>query len=352
MAAKAAAVHFFYEATMNLDFEPLDLSEINKEAQRVSEDSAASGGASDYLEKFVKMPERDGYVLLRIMPRKNKNTQAWCLTRVHTLTNPETRAKKTYHCPRNPAPEGRRGYVGDCIICKYYSDLWAKSEKVEGKAKEDLQRQAREIKPVERYYFNVIVRSEKDKDGNLKKNVGPKIFSCGKTTYSKIMNAMRGDEAAGLAPLGDITHPLNGRDFRVVKKVVKGGGGLEYPNYDNSKFEDPTPAGSIEDIKTWLDNLHDLQALRALKSADELKHALKVHLGMVKDGPNSNDADLEELRGYGGSAPKQKPAETIREELAVSSTPPVSKEKASSKVEVEDETELADDDFLKGLAGM
>jgi len=337
---------------MNLDFEPLDLSEISREAQRVSEDATAGSGSTDYLEKFVKMPERDGFVLLRIMPRKNKNTQAWCATRVHTLSNPDTRAKKTYHCPRKLeyTDKGPR-WMGDCIICKYYSDLWQKSEKLDGKAKEDLQNQARAIKPVERYYYNVIVRSEKDKDGNIKKNVGPKIFSCGKTTHAKIMNAMKGDEAAGEKALGDITHPLNGRDFRVVKKVVKGGGGMEYPNYDNSKFEDPSPAGSIDDIKNWLDNLHDLQALRALKTADELKQALKVHLGMVKEGPSSNDADLDELRNYSPAANKTKPAETIKEELAVSSTPPVAKEKPSSKGSDED-AELADDDFLKDLAGM
>jgi hypothetical protein len=330
---------------MSLDFEPLDLSEINKEAQRVSEEATSNAGGGDYLEKFVKMPDRDGYVMLRILPRK-KGGSVWCATRVHTLSNPETRQKKTYHCPRKLTDSDRGGpprWLGDCIICKYYSDLWQRSESLSGKAQEELQNQARAIKPVERYYYNVIVRSEKDKDGNIKKNVGPKIFSCGKTTHSKIIRAMKGDEAAGEKPLGDITHPKDGRDFRVVKKVVKGGGGMEYPNYDNSKFEDQSPAGSLDELKGWLDSLHDLQALRAIKSADELKHALKVHLGMVRESSNSNDSDLSEFRNT--NPVKAKPAEAIREELVVSTTP-------VSKEETKENEDLADDDFLKELNGM
>jgi hypothetical protein len=282
------------------------------------------------------------------MPRK-KGGVVWCATRVHTLNNPSTRQKKTYHCPRNlvQTDKGER-WMGDCIICKYYSDLWQKSEGKHGKEQEDLQNQARAIKPVERYYYNVIVRSEKDKDGNIKKNVGPKIYSCGKTTHSKIIRAMRGDEAAGEKPLGDITHPRDGRDFRVVKKVVKGGGGAEYPNYDNSKFEEPTPAGSLDELKSWLENIHDLQALRVVKTQDELKHALRVHLGMVKEGDASGtDSELDEFRNAGSATPsKPKVVETVREELVVSSTPSVAKEESKPS------DDLADDDFLKELSGM
>jgi len=336
---------FSNEATMTLDYEPLNLSEIQKEAKRVADDAVGGGNSADYLEKFVRMPERDGYVLMRILPRK-KGGNVFCATRVHTLENPETKQKKTYHCPRKltETDKGDR-WLGDCIICKYYSDLWQKSEGLSGKAKEDLQNQARKIKPVERYYYNVIVRSEKDKDGNVKKNVGPKIYSCGKTTHNKIWSAMRGDDDAGIKALGDVTHPKEGRDFRVVKKVVKGGGGLEYPNYDNSRFEDPNPAGSLDEMKTWLENMHDLQALRVIKSPDELKHALRVHLGIVKDGPTVNDSELDEFRNVGTpAAAKPKPVETVRDELAVSTTP--------VKEEAKETEDLADDDFLKELSGM
>ena len=239
-------------------------------------------------------------------------------------------------------------WQGECIICKYYSDLWQKSESMSGKAQEDLQNQARDIKPVERYYYNVIVRAEKDpKTGENKVNVGPKIYSCGKTVHAKICRAFCGDKTTGEKALGDITHPVDGRDFRVVKQITKGGGGKEYPNYDNSKFDEVSPAGSPDELSGWIETLHDLQALRALKTPDELKHALRVHLGMIKEGDSSDD-DLEEFRnaGHTASAPSaSRVSESIRDELAVSSTPAASETKSGDEI-------LADDDFMKELEGM
>ena len=322
------------------DYEALDIADMQSEFKRVNAEPG-NFDSEAYLAKYVQLPKNDGFTQLRILPRK-KGQQIFCVTRVHTLINPTTGQKKTYHCPKNLV-KTKRGekWEGDCIICKVYSDLWQKSEEKTGKAQEDLQDQARAIKPVERYYYNVIVRQEKDKDGNVIKNVGPKIYSCGKTVHAKIVRAIVGDEDAGENPLGDVSHPVSGRDFRVVKKTIKGGGGREYPNYDNSKFEDVSPAGSHDELETWLENLNDLQALRALKSPDELKHALRVHLGMVKEGEATDDSELAEFRS-GGSTRTQNvsvASESVREELAVST---VSNSESAEEI-------LADDDFMREL---
>lgn len=326
------------------EYESIDLSEIQNEYERVTTEPG-SYNSEDLLEKYVRLPEKDGYTLVRIMPRK-KGEKHYGATRVHTLINPTTGKSKTYHCPKTlvQTDKGPK-WQGECIICKYYSDLWQKSESLSGKAQEDMQNQARAIKPVERYYYNVIVRSEKDfKTGEILKNVGPKIYSCGKVVHAKICRAIVGDESAGERGLGDITHPLNGRDFRIVKKVVKGGGGKEYPNYDNSKFEDPSPAGSPEDLSRWLENLHDLKALRVLKTEEELKQALRVHLGMVKEGNVEEDHDLDEFRNAGNTASgRTTTVEPIREDLLVTTSP----EPANKEEEI-----LADDDFMKELEGM
>lgn len=326
------------------DYESLDLNEMQQEYQRVSSQSNANN-SDDYLQKFVRMPDRDGFVLMRILPRK-KGGKHYCATRTHTLNNPTTNKKRAYHCPKVlvHTDKGPR-WQGDCIICKYYSDTWQKSEALNGKAKDDLQNQAREIKPVERYYYNVIVRSEKDfKTNEIHKNVGPKIFSCGKTTHARILRAMLGDESTGEEALGDITHPINGRDFKLIKKVVKGGGGSEYPNYDQSKFEGVSPAGSPENLKTWIENLHDLQALRSIKTPDELKHALRVHLGMVKEGDSEEDDDLSEFRSAKREEPSSTVSNTVREELAVTTS--------STNSYYKEEEQLADEDFMSELAGL
>jgi hypothetical protein len=331
---------------MSTEYEGLDLSQMLTEYERVSAEST-NASSDDYLEKFVKLPEKQGNVVLRFMPIK-KGQKFFCVTRVHTLTNPNTKRKRAYHCRRQLVQTDRvPKWMGDCIICKYYSDLWQKSEGLSGKQQEDLQNQARAIKPVERYYYNVIVRQQKNKDGVVENNVGPKIYSCGKNQHAKITRAIVGDEVAGDKPLGDITHPINGRDFKVVKKIVKGGGGMEYPNYDDSKFEDPSPLGTKEEISRWLEATHDLQALRVVKDPEELKQALRVHLGMVKEDEAKNDDDLEEFRTVGQAQPQASASAStkIKEEVIVSSP-------ESNDTPGEENDLLADDEFMRELGAM
>ena len=134
---------------MSTEYEALDMSQMISEYERVSQEPGAARG-EDYLEKFVRLPDRDGFVSMRFLPRK-KGQNFVCVTRVHTLANPATKQKRTYHCRRElvHTDKGPKWH-GDCIICRYYSDTWQRSEAVSGKAQEDLQNQARAIKPVER----------------------------------------------------------------------------------------------------------------------------------------------------------------------------------------------------------
>ncbi len=334
---------------MGIDYEPLDINEIRAEAKRVSSESGG-GLDNEYLQKFVRMPDRDGFVMMRFLPKK-KGQRLYCATRIHTLTNPTTNQKKTYHCPRELTKNdnGAETWRGECIICKYYSDLWQKSEGLSGKEQENLQNKARELKPIERYYYNVIVRSEVDpKNKATATNVGPKIYSCGKQVHGKILRAITGDEAAGEKALGDITHPKTGCDFRLVKKVVKSGN-REYPNYDFSKFEEESPAGTSEELESWFGNLNDLSALRKLKTSEEIKHGLRVHTGMIVEGDSAGELDEFYSKSPVQTAAKSAESvitgsDVIREEVLVS-------KKASKSVISEDES-LADDDFLKQLDGI
>lgn len=321
------------------EYEALDINEIQNEYKRIN--SSKNNSNEEYLNKYVQFPDKEGFLELRILPRR-KGEKLFCVTRLHTLTNPSNGRKFSYHCPKNLTIDnkGKERWVGDCIICKYYSDLWQKSESLSGKAQEDLQNQARSIKPNERYYYNVIVRAEKDKNGNVTKNSGPKVFSCGEKTHEKILRAIRGDEAIKEKGLGDVTHPLTGRDFKYIKKMAKSGNN-EYPNYDQSKFEDESPLGTPDEIKQWIDNLWNLQELRTIKSSEELKHALRVHLGMVQE--EVQDDELEEFRSYGKpEAKKEVKKEPLREEL-VFTTP------STETVTVSSDDILADDDFMKQL---
>lgn len=320
-----------------LNFEPLDMDEAILESGRVNSDKTAQSG-NDFLEKLVQLPEGEGFVLMRILPRR-KGQKIYCATRIHYLTNPMNGKKRSLHCPKELVMTDRGPrWQGECIICKYYTDLWAKSEKETGKTRDDLQNKARQLKPVERYYYNVIVRSEKNKAGETKNNVGPKIFPCGMKVHAKIMAAIVGDKLAGQKEYGDITHPMTGRDFRLVKKIAKGPQGT-YPDYASSKFEDPSVLGSQTEMETWLENLHDLSTLRQVKTQDVLKHELKIHLGLVKEEGVSDD--LAEFRDA--------PAEQIREELV---TAKEVKPEVKAETKRQEEELLADDDFLKEIEQM
>lgn len=265
----------------------LDLNELFEEKQRLSTEGQA------FLDNFVKMPEGNGVVVVRLLPpaapgkferKKNPFYQA---TRVHRINN------KSLHCSKTLV--GGK-WVGECPICRYYNWLWAESDKKSPDEAASLQAQARAIKPIERYYYNVIIRQVVNPNTQeVQKNVGPKILSIGKTLHKMIIRAIVGDEQLNEDPLGDVTDPLKGRDFKIIK-VMRQSGKDSYPNYSDSKFIDPSPLGEPDQVKKWLENELDLVALRVVLDAEELKKQLKIHLGLIPDDTTSVNFDPTEFQ--------------------------------------------------------
>lgn len=266
----------------------LDLNEILEENQRLSTDGQA------FLDNFVKMPEGNGVVAVRLLPpaapgefdrKKNPFYQA---TRIHRLNN------RSLHCSKSlVGPK----WVGECPICRYYNWLWNESDKKAPDEANSMQSQARAIKPIERYYYNVIVRQVINPNTQeVQRNVGPKILSVGKTLHKMIVRAIVGDKTLDEPALGDVTDILHGRDFKIIK-AMRQSGKEAYPNYSDSKFLDPSPLGEQEDVKRWLSSLHDLVSLRTVLDAEELKKQLKIHLGLIPD--QTTDFDPTEFQKGG-----------------------------------------------------
>jgi hypothetical protein len=306
-----------------LAFESMDIDEIKKEADRVNKTN------QNYLDTYVKMPEGTGFVVVRFLP-KLKGKGLWCSTRIHSING------KNFHCLRNLVTEGSKSSwrsepTGDCPVCQAYNSLWEQIKKTDnGSERAKLEAKARAIKPVERYYWNVIVRSEVDpKTQEMRKNVGPKILSIGKTLHGMILESIRGNELMGKEALGDVTDPRKGRDFKIMKKVVKGSGGAEYPNYDQSVFVDPTPAGNTEDLRTWLTNIHDLQALRKLTNRDEIQIEVSKYIN-----PSSVVAAMQEAA----------PAKSVSGKTMSVKSP--QKELDTNSAMDDDLSNMVDDDFL------
>ncbi|MFN9902684.1 MAG: hypothetical protein ACK55Z_28670, partial [bacterium] len=120
----------------------------------------------------------------------------------------------------------------DCPICQKYADLWKLVNNQRGDEQMRTQALARSIKPTERFYWNAIVRQQLNtKTNTMEKNLGPKILSCGKTLQTIIIDSIQGNSITGQRKLGNVLHPIDGRDFRLSKKLKKGSSaGFEYPD--------------------------------------------------------------------------------------------------------------------------
>lgn len=265
------------------EFGTLNLEDVQGEAARLGNE-----GQWNFLDQFVPMPEvkpgQTGSIALRLLP-PTKGGKLYQYTRIHQING------RKVHCPR-PLVNGRWDKNTYCPICEYYNSLWRKADKLEEaghkEEAEQLKREARSIKPIERYYYNAMVRKLLV-DGETKENVGPRILSVGKTLHQMIVRAIVGDDTE--PALGNVTDIKNGYDF-VIRKELRVTGDESFPNYDRSSFaREATPAGTPEDIKEWVEGLHDLTKLRNLKDADVMEKELAIHRGLIPDENEGFDVE-------------------------------------------------------------
>lgn len=305
----------------------LDLGSLQNDYKTLK---ATEGAGGSFYENFVKMPEGKGSVVMRLLPPAPKGafgreeSPFYLVTALHRVNG------KSLHDIREYV--GGK-WVGKNPICEYMRQLWKESEQSAPAEAEQKRNLYRQIKPVERYYYNVIVREERAEDGTVKKNVGPKILSVGKTVHEIILRGILGDKEMNQERLGDVTDFKTGYDFKLVKTIRKSGD-QSFPNYEGSHFLEQSPAGDPDECKRWMEGLHDLKALRILKSYEELEHELLVHLGLKQ----------EVSGGFDVNKYAQKPAAETKAPVAETRAP-ASVAAPSSDTDDGD----ADEDFLEEL---
>ena len=309
----------------------LDLGSLQNDYKTLK---AAEGSGGSFYENFVKMPEGKGSVVMRLLPPAPKGTFGheenpfYLVTAIHRVNG------KSLHDIRDYV--GGK-WVGKNPITEYMRTLWKESEQAAPEEAERKRNLYRQIKPVERYYYNVIVREERAEDGTIKKNVGPKILSVGKTVHEIILRGILGDKEMNQPRLGDVTDFKSGYDFKLVKTIRKSGD-QSFPNYEGSHFLEQSPAGDPDECKRWMEGLHDLKALRILKSYEELEHELLVHLGLKQ----------EVVGGFDINKYASKPGATVAAEAKVAVSPAVAVAEESEDSESSDSSD-ADEDFLEEL---
>ena len=307
---------------MKIEFGNLDLEQMANEDKRVNQEQV-------FLDQFAKTPKGAGSFVLRPLPPVSGG-KLFHATRIHSING------RKVHCPR-PVVNGKWDRNVCCPICEYYTSLWKQSDKLvaEGKTAEAevLKTEARKIKPVERYYYNAIVRKHVNKDGEVEVNVGPRVWSIGKSVHGMIVKAIIGD---GDDRIGDVTHVINGHDF-ILKTEMKG----EYPNYDSSSFaREPSPLGTPEEIERWSQSMHDLTKFRNIKPVEELERELMIHRGVIPDTDGFDIAAIE-AKFRQGDGRHAEP--TVTNESAVPST---------SEASISNDAEVDTDDFIKEINEM
>lgn len=336
------------------EFGSVDLEEVVNEGTRLNE-----GGAGNFLDQFVPMPEvkpgQTGSVALRILPPA-KGERLFQYNRTHKING------RSVHCPR-PLKDGKWERNVPCPICDYYSSLWKEIDKLEKKHGKDcpeaepLKQEARDLKPTERYYYNAIVRTMLV-DGKELKNVGPRILSVGIKVHKMIIRAICGEEGDPESKLGDVTSLKAGWDFIIRKEVSTGDG---YPNYDRSGFaRSQSVAGSPEEIAKWAENLHDLKKLRNPREMAYLEKELAIHRGLIPDEAEGFDTAGFDAKWGGGKSNTEKEVETLAAKAAAQTTTdtaPVTEtvtETTTIDAPASEDVTMSgvDEDFLKELEGM
>jgi len=266
-------------------------------------------------------------------------------TRLHKLIG------RSFHCRKQLQGGKWAGRVGVCPVCDHYNWVWGEINRISGTKIAQEARKCKNpevqalitiadrIKPIERFYYNAVVREDPSQTGT-------KILSIGKKLHEKIIIAFVGNpQIPALKKLGNIcdTTGKEGRDFMIIKANPGG-----YPNYDKSQFLDVSPLGDPNQVKAWLEQCHNLAELRVLKEVAELEKALQQDLGViVADGGGYDPSKFIKKQDKSVVTPvvTTSPA-AVEDAVAKTVSTPAAVEEPPFNT---DEEVMADTDFLNEL---
>lgn len=299
-----------------------DMSALQEELTRVTVDKkpGAPKKFGNFLDKVVKMPEKDGYVTIRLLPALPGQKLPYAPCRLHNLAPIEERSQKppktvNIYCGRMLKD---RKWVGDCFCCDYYNYLYRLSDSCKNKGDYDTAEQyiakAKAIKPQEKYYYNAIVLESNPPTGQTPED-GPLIYSCGITIHTRILEAVLGNKEMNKKPKGNVFHPINGRNLKIVRAMKPGG---QFPDYTGSEWEDPCPLHEDSSmIEKWLGSMNDIYSIRNVITEEEMKRAIRVFEGIEQDTRKSFDASFLNESSEASSVSVSNPVDTNYEKTEV-----------------------------------
>jgi len=233
----------------------IDLEKLRQKHAELTR--TGTGSSSDFLNNFFQVQE--GTNVVRILPSPNDEAEFYAETKIHRITTDDGQVRN-FHC--------RRVHGEDCPLCTAYFGLWKTGSK-------DDEATARQIKPRNRYYMNIVNREA----GEVK------ILSIGIMLFQKMIGAMLDED------YGDITDLTEGHDFKIIK-TMEG----QWPKYDQSAPRPKSsPAGSDAETAAWMDSLHDIHGLVKLEDYEEVKQiadSILPELSVERAIPSMDDSEV------------------------------------------------------------
>ena len=256
-----------------------------KDIRAIAEKAKAQGGKKNFNDDRFWKPTKDkagnGFAIIRFLPAKNPEDDAWVSYWDHGFQGPTGQ----WYIEKSLTSIGQ-----DDPVAEYNSELWKQGEGSEG------QRQAREQKRRLHYVSNILVVSDPANPENDGKVF---LYQYGKKIHNMILDAM--------APEFDDEDPIDpfdfwsGANFKLKIRKVEG-----WPNYDKSEFERPSALSEDDsEIEAVYDKMYDIKEFTDpanYKSYDELKARLDKVLGL-DNGPSekqkaSSGLDRQEKSSY------------------------------------------------------
>jgi len=182
---------------------------------------------------------QDGKNVIRLLPPLNG---PFHVSRRQHYCSPQS-GGHTIQCTKR---RDGKNWVGECPICEYYNKLWNDSSESRSRGdlgtEQQLIQKARQLKPVERHYYNVLVNGE------------VKMFSAGKAVHDQFVTLICGDDQT--EAFGDISNPATGRNVTLIKEM-KG----PFPDYKIIPHRDPTPMGTEPEVKSIMEKTYNLETV-------------------------------------------------------------------------------------------
>jgi len=266
----------------------------SKTMDKIRDQSKSGGNKNSFKDERVYYPQFNengtAQAIIRFLPSKDTDIP-FVSVFGHSVKGPG--GYYIENCPTTLKKE--------CPVCKANSAIWD--------SEPDL---ARSRKRKQSYYSNILVIKDPANPENQGKVF---LYKYGKKVHDKIMGKLQPGEDSIEEPVMIFDY-YEGADFKLLMKKVKVGA-VEMPNYDDCRFDNPSPVGTDEEIEKLDNSLYGLAEFVSeenFKPYEELESKFNRVIGVSGPAPQ-NQTQTRTPSEPRTTTPSETPAKVAEEEV-------------------------------------